>query len=115
MYEHEMELEDHVSLLEALVELKGMVVLSGYPSALYDDALAGWERVERAAYADGGRPRTEVLWINPAARDARLSGSAPRRKSASKPGPLFMEEDDDGIERAGENRGILGEPRRLSA
>lgn len=57
---------DHAELLALLQRLSGMVVLSGYPSALYDDALAGWMRVEKAALADGARPRTEVLWINPA-------------------------------------------------
>ncbi|WP_244424650.1 hypothetical protein [Methylobacterium nodulans] len=49
-----------------------MVVLSGYPSPVYDAALPGWTRVERAAHADGARARTEVLWINPRAA-ARLS------------------------------------------
>jgi DNA adenine methylase len=66
-YAVEMTVEDHEELLAALVGLQGMVVLSGYPSALYDDALAGWRRVEREALADGGRKRTEVLWLNPAA------------------------------------------------
>lgn len=70
VYEHEMELEDHIALLEVLRELKGYVVLSGYPSDLYDDALPGWRRVERQAWADGGRKRTECLWINPAADQA---------------------------------------------
>lgn len=66
-YRHELTVEDHISLLDFLNELKGMVVLSGYPSALYDDALVYWRRVEIDAHADGARPRTEVLWINPAA------------------------------------------------
>ena len=44
-----------------------MVVLSGYTHPLYDDALHDWRRIEFAALADGARPRTEVLWINPAA------------------------------------------------
>lgn len=66
MYAHEMAEEDHAPLLQALVELSGMVVLSGYPTPLYDDALSGWLRVEREALADGARPRIEVLWINPA-------------------------------------------------
>lgn len=67
MYACEMTADDHGLLLEALLALKGMVVLSGYPAPLYDDALAGWRRVERAALADGARERTEVLWINPQA------------------------------------------------
>lgn len=70
MYRHEMTDDDHIELVAFLKTLAGMVVLSGYPSPLYDEALTGWKRVEIAAYADGARPRTEVLWINPAAVDA---------------------------------------------
>jgi len=64
-YAHEMDDADHGSLLKALRGLDGMVVLSGYPNPLYDGALSDWLRVERDALADGARPRTEVLWINP--------------------------------------------------
>lgn len=78
-YRHELTLEQHMELLEGLRELEGMVILCGYPSEIYDEALPDWRRVERDALADGAAPRTEVLWINPAAR-ARLSA-----------GPLFGE------------------------
>ncbi|MGE0206162.1 MAG: DNA adenine methylase [Hyphomicrobiaceae bacterium] len=63
-YAHEMDTEGHERLLDALQSLTGTVILSGYPSALYDDALHDWRRVERPAMADGARPRTEVLWIS---------------------------------------------------
>lgn len=76
MYAHEMTAADHERLLSALRGLAGMVVLSGYPSPLYDDALAGWLRVDRKALADGARERTEVLWINPAAA-AAIEGYQP--------------------------------------
>ncbi|MCC6172099.1 MAG: DNA adenine methylase [Gammaproteobacteria bacterium] len=65
-YTHELNRQDHVRLLAALKRLKGMVVLSGYPSELYDSRLKHWDRVETIALADGARPRTEVLWLNPA-------------------------------------------------
>jgi DNA adenine methylase len=65
-YRHELTADDHAALLAALRELEGMVLLSGYPAALYDDALHDWARVEIATHADGARPRTEVLWLNPA-------------------------------------------------
>jgi DNA adenine methylase len=65
-YKFEMDLTSHARLLEVLRQLSGMVVLSGYAHALYDQQLADWRRVEIAALADGARPRTEVLWINPA-------------------------------------------------
>lgn len=66
--------DDHAELLTFLRGLRGMVVLSGYPSALYDEALPDWQRVERKALADGASPRTEVLWINPAAASRVTSG-----------------------------------------
>lgn len=66
-YTHEMTRDDHVRLLEFLPTLTGRVVLSGYPSQLYDAALKRWRRVEREALADGARKRIEVLWLNPAA------------------------------------------------
>jgi DNA adenine methylase len=66
-YTHEMTPGDHVRLLECLRSLDGMALVSGYATSLYDEALAGWRRKTIDTHADGGRPRTEVLWINPAA------------------------------------------------
>lgn len=71
-YRHELSDQEHDELLEFLCALSGMVVLCGYPSAKYDDALRDWYRVERIALADGARKRIEVLWINPAAQAANL-------------------------------------------
>lgn len=67
MYAHEMNPGCHEALLAFIAGLKGMVILSGYPAPLYDAALSGWRRINRAAHADGARDRVEVLWINPAA------------------------------------------------
>jgi DNA adenine methylase len=69
-YTHELSEAAHRELLAYIQALTAMVVLSGYPSALYDDALKDWRRVETKALADGARERTEVLWINPAAAAA---------------------------------------------
>jgi DNA adenine methylase len=68
--QYEMSDEDHRSLCLSLRRLEGRVVLSGYPSPLYDQLLGDWKRVEREAYAyarPGGGPRskkTEALWMN---------------------------------------------------
>ena len=70
VYRHELTEEQHVELLAALQELAGMVVLSGYPSELYEDMLPGWLRIDREAFADGALARTECLWLNPAAQAA---------------------------------------------
>jgi DNA adenine methylase len=67
-YNYEMSDEDHEALVRFLRdEICGMVVLSGYPSPIYDNALRDWLRVTTHAHADGAKDRTEVLWINPAA------------------------------------------------
>jgi DNA adenine methylase len=69
-YRHEMSDEDHRRLAGALRAGKGMVVLSGYPCDLYDRELFhDWMRIEKPSFADGARPRTEVLWINAAAAE----------------------------------------------
>lgn len=70
-YRHELDDDDHRALLATLSEVQGMVVLSGYPSALYDEMLSGWTVLHCDALADGARPRTECLWLNPAAVAAR--------------------------------------------
>lgn len=69
-YKHEMSIAGHRELLKALKTVKGMVVLSGYPSPHYDRALKGWSRYETETLADGAKKRTEVLWLNPAAQRA---------------------------------------------
>lgn len=66
-YRYELTDHDHRRLAGALGSLKGMVVLSGYPSALYDELYGHWKRVDRAAHADGARDRVESLWLNGAA------------------------------------------------
>jgi DNA adenine methylase len=64
-YAVELSDDDHAELLTFLRALQGGVVLSGYPSALYDSVLTDWRRIETRALADGARERTEVLWLNP--------------------------------------------------
>jgi len=59
--------EEHCALAEALRAAKASVVLSGYPSPLYDDLYAGWDRLEfEASTGQGGtwENRREVLWSN---------------------------------------------------
>jgi DNA adenine methylase len=65
-YRHEMTEWDHVQLLAAVKNLKGSVIVSGYPSELYDAELFGWRRETRQARISGHRGtalRTEVLWV----------------------------------------------------
>lgn len=63
-YRHEMDERDHIELLEALLQHKGSVILSGYPSELYSGMLSGWREIHRKSYNQNADPRTEVLWCN---------------------------------------------------
>lgn len=68
VYGVEMSEVDHRELASALNACTGMVVLSGYPSPLYEELFGHWRRVEFdiANHAAGGRRKTrktEVLWM----------------------------------------------------
>ena len=63
-YRFEMNEQDHLDLLAALKHHKGSVILSGYPSDMYDRELSGWNKVYRKSYNQNADPRTEVLWCN---------------------------------------------------
>lgn len=72
-YRHEMTDSDHLELLQVLLELEGMVVVSGYESEIYNDMLAGWETFQTKSRISAGRGtalRTEVVWINQVCSDA---------------------------------------------
>jgi DNA adenine methylase len=66
VYSHELTDEQHRQL-EVLHDLKGMVVLSGYPSTLYSELFEarGWQRSDRDSKINFGAIRTESLWISP--------------------------------------------------
>lgn len=83
-YSHEMTVDDHVEMIEAARALEGMVLISGYPSELYDEKLRGWARDEKKSLADGARPRIEVLWANPACH------AALEKRRAGHCSPLFQ-------------------------
>lgn len=63
-YRYEMNEQDHLDLLAALLQHKGSVILSGYPSEMYDRELKGWSRIARKSYNQNSDQRTEVLWCN---------------------------------------------------
>lgn len=71
-YLHDMPGDDeHRALAEVLTGAASAVVLSGYPSSLYDELYDGWYRAEFGSFTGhcagpGGKQenRTEVLWSN---------------------------------------------------
>lgn len=58
---------EHNELLDALLECRASVVLSGYQSDLYDRRLATWDRLDIPTMTGQGTTniaRTEVIWSN---------------------------------------------------
>ena len=96
LYAHEQDDGHHRDLVDLLLRVRGMAVLSGYPSDVYDPLVeAGWRTVDKAAAAslagrtrrsgiqgagaasESGR-RTERLWISPRALERlRAEGRCP--------------------------------------
>lgn len=72
-YNHEMTDADHEELLAALIKHKGPVIISGYASDLYDDALAGWYREEIENQAMNAQKRKEIIWFNRKREPEQLS------------------------------------------
>lgn len=65
-YIYEMTDDDHRELAEALHQVKGMVIVSGYPSTLYDELYAGWRCMMKSYRAQNAKqPSTECLWLSP--------------------------------------------------
>jgi DNA adenine methylase len=62
-YRFDYDEEDHIELLELLKRLPCHVMLSGYPSALYDKLLDEWRSLELQVMNQDG-VRTEKLWFN---------------------------------------------------
>ena len=65
--------EEHRRLAEVLHDVQGMVIISGYPSKIYDDELyPGWKHIHREAVTIGKKKGQEYLWISPQAESANL-------------------------------------------
>jgi DNA adenine methylase len=62
-YRFEYEERDHIELLGLLKSVPCRVILSGYPSSLYDQELTGWRSLELQVMNQGG-VRTEKVWFN---------------------------------------------------
>jgi DNA adenine methylase len=86
-YRHEMgSREDHERLAEVLHRTPATVLLSGYPSPLYEDLYADWPRLETAVLAHSSNAvtsergdRMEVLWMNRELDRGLFAVSHPRR------------------------------------
>jgi len=62
-YRFDYEESDHIELLTLLKSLPCNIILSGYPSALYEELLPNWRSLELQVMNQAG-VRTEKLWFN---------------------------------------------------
>lgn len=62
-YRYDYTLADHRRLLDLARRLPAAVMISGYPSTLYDRTLPDWRTLEFQVMTRGG-VRTEKLWMN---------------------------------------------------
>jgi DNA adenine methylase len=73
LYKNEMTINDHIELISVLKKHSGPVLISGYPSDLYDTELKKWGRQTIFATTEKGKTRQEVLWLNQVAA-SRVNG-----------------------------------------
>lgn len=77
------DVESHTKLLDLVLKLPGMVMISGYESALYKKLLKKWRVVKIPAMTRGGK-REEWLWCNFAEptllHDDRFAGAGYRER-----------------------------------
>jgi DNA adenine methylase len=71
LYAEKTSVDEHREMLSVLKNFPGPVLLSGYANDLYAEELGEWTEYHKAANADGGRERTETLWLNPVAMNTR--------------------------------------------
>ncbi|TKI06229.1 DNA adenine methylase [Martelella alba] len=67
-YRHEMDDQQHLCLIDAVTHLRGMVIISGYDTEMYNDMLIGWKKENKQSSAAGKKGsviRTECLWLSP--------------------------------------------------
>lgn len=88
-YEHEMTLQEHERLVKILIALDCMVMISGYPHPLYDEAFYahGWRCISYRTRTRG-RTLTECLWCNfpepTVLHDWRFAGQSHRQRVSFK-------------------------------
>lgn len=71
-YRQEMTDDDHAELVATLLDVQGLVVLSGYENPIYNGLLTDWTQHKTQARIAANRGvglRTEVVWLNPACAD----------------------------------------------
>lgn len=63
-YNFEMSDKDHEDLLNTVLESKSKIIISGYESGLYNDALKNWRKKTGYSLTQSLRKAKEVIWMN---------------------------------------------------
>lgn len=66
-YSHEMSDDQHRELAELLHSIKGMALVSGYESDLYDEIYRDWRCIKKHTKTQANYDAIECLWISPSA------------------------------------------------
>lgn len=72
LYRHEMDDGQQKRLLALVTKSKAKIVLSGYSSELYDDALKSWHKDVTLSQTTSTEKAEEVIWMNFKPRQCRL-------------------------------------------
>lgn len=64
LYTHEMTETDQHRLMDTITSSKAYIIISGYDSDLYNEALNGWHKDSIMVTTTSNAPAQEVLWMN---------------------------------------------------
>lgn len=64
LYTHEMKEGDQRKLLDAITRSKAYIILSGYDSDLYNEALRGWHKDSIMVTTTSTALAEEMIWMN---------------------------------------------------
>ena len=64
LYQYEMDAAQHRELLELLKESRAKILISGYPSELYDSSLQGWYHDSVLSQTTSTHMAKEKIWMN---------------------------------------------------
>lgn len=64
MYHHEMSDNQHLRLLNEIVNHPAKIMISGYENDMYNSILKNWHKETKTTLAESAQKRTEVLWMN---------------------------------------------------
>lgn len=64
LYRYEMDNDQHRQLLSLIRNSKAKILLSGYQSGLYDDALQGWYKDWSVSQTTSAQKAVETIWAN---------------------------------------------------